>query len=443
MPKRGLRVGVAFGGRSVEHDVSIITGLQAVEVLSERHAPVPIYISRSGAWYSGQELRDLSGYRGGEGPRGSEVSFDIHRGRLLSAGSEGSLLRGRKRPEPIELDVVVLATHGTQGEDGCLQGALELAGLPYVGPSVGAAAAAMDKVTTKAILAAAGLPALPHLALRREAFERDRDAAEASILERFELPVYVKPASLGSSVGVSRCSEASQLGDALSLVFELDRVCLIEPSVDGGREVNCAVIGRPGVPPRASLCEQPIAAEHFLSFEDKYMGGGKGASGKPGPAGAGGAGGNEAAGMNEAGGGSQAAGESQGAGGAKAVAGGQAGGAKGTGMQAAKRLIPAPIDDQATSRVQRLACEAFEAFGCAGVTRVDFLIDAEGEVYVNECNTIPGSFSFYLWEPAGLPFVDLMDELIDLALAEHAERSRTTTVFDTNLLSERVGGGKA
>lgn len=431
MPKRGLRVGVAFGGRSVEHDVSIITGLQAVEVLSERHTPVPIYISRSGAWYSGQELRDLSGYRAGESPRGSEVSFDIHRGRLLSAGSEGSLLRGRKRPEPIELDVVVLATHGTQGEDGCLQGALELAGLPYVGPPVGAAAAAMDKVTTKAILAAAGLPALPHLALRREAFERDRDAAEASILERFELPVYVKPASLGSSVGVSRCSEASQLSDALSLVFELDRVCLIEPSVDGGREVNCAVIGRPGVPPRASLCEQPIAAEHFLSFEDKYMGGGKGASGKPGLEGATGAGGNEAAGGSRE------------AGGAKAVAGGQAGGAKGAGMQAAKRLIPAPIDEQATSRVQRLACEAFDAFGCAGVTRVDFLIDAEGEVYVNECNTIPGSFSFYLWEPAGLPFVDLMDELIDLALAEHAERSRTTTVFDTNLLSERVGGGKA
>ena len=114
MPKRGLRVGVAFGGRSVEHDVSIITGLQAVEVLSERHAPVPIYIARSGAWYAGPELRDLSGYRAGEEPKAAEVSLDIHRGRLLSAGSEGSLLRGRRRPEPIELDVVVLATHGTR-----------------------------------------------------------------------------------------------------------------------------------------------------------------------------------------------------------------------------------------------------------------------------------------------------------------------------------------
>jgi D-alanine-D-alanine ligase len=383
-------VGVAFGGRSVEHDVSIITGLQALGVLEERHSPVPIYIARSGRWYTGETLRELSIYQqdGGD-PEAEEIHFDLHNGRLLRAASGRSLLRSRRETEPIELDVVVLATHGTQGEDGCLQGALELARLPYVGPPVGAAAAAMDKVTTKAILAQAGLPALEHIALRREQWEQDRASVCASVRERFPFPLYVKPASLGSSVGVSRCSTDAELTDALELGFELDRMCLVEPAVEGGREVNCAVIGRPGIVPRASVCEQPVAAESFLSFEDKYMSGGK----------------------NE-------------------------------GMKGARRLIPAPLPDALTEQVKDLAKRAFTAFGCAGVTRVDFLIDARERVYVNELNTIPGSFSFYLWEPAGLPFVELTDELIELALADHREKLRTTTVFGTNLLAERATGSK-
>lgn len=403
MPKPPLRVGVAFGGRSVEHDVSIITGLQAIEVLSERHLPIPIYLSRSGAWFTGQELRELSSYRRQEGPGGEEVTLDIHRGALLRSVGEGSLLRRGRRPEPIELDVVVLATHGTEGEDGCLQGVMDLAGLPYVGPPLGAAAAAIDKVSTKAVLAAAGLPAADWLALRRERFERDPAEVEAAIRERFQLPVYVKPSCLGSSVGVSRCASPEELRPALELCFELDRVCLVEPAIEGGMEVNCSVIGRPGIAPRASVCEQPLAGEQFLSFEDKYMGAGKGGE----------------AGADKSG-----------------------TAAKGAGMQDARRLIPAPIGEAQTKRIQELACGAFEAFGCAGVTRVDFLIDGSGEVLVNECNTIPGSFSFYLWEPAGLPFVDLMDELIDIALAEQAEKRKTTRVFETNLLADRATGAK-
>ena len=390
-------MGVAFGGRSVEHDVSIITGLQALSVLEERHLPVPIYIARSGRWYTGEGLRELSAYQhdGGD-PEAQEVHFDLHAGRLLRASSGGSALRApwrgtgsRRASEPIELDVVVLATHGTQGEDGCLQGALELARLPYVGPPVGAAAAAMDKVTTKAVLAQAGLPALEHLALRREEWDIDKDAPPARAREAFDFPIYVKPSSLGSSVGVSRCTGDAELGAALELGFELDRTCIVEPSVENGIEVNCAVIGRPGVEPRASVCEKPIAADSFLSFEDKYMGGGKS-----------------------------------------------------SGMKGAQRLIPAPISDELTAQVKDLAKRAFTAFGSAGVARVDFLIDGAQRVYVNELNTIPGSFSFYLWEPAGLPFADLMDELIDLALDDHREKARTTTVFDSNLLLARTSGAK-
>ncbi len=395
MPPSGLRVGVAFGGRSVEHDVSIITGLQALSVLEERHAPIPIYIARSGRWYTGEALRELSVYQqdGGD-PQAEEINFDLHNGRLLRAGGAGSLLRSRRSGgrgnQSIELDAVVLATHGTQGEDGCLQGALELAQLPYVGPPVGAAAAAMDKLTTKALLAQAGLPALACLALRREEWDLDKNGCLARACEAFDFPVYLKPASLGSSVGVSRCSSEAELAGALELGFELDRTCLLEPSVEGGIEVNCSVIGRPGVEPRASVCEQPIAAEDFLSFEDKYLSG-----------------------------------------------------AKSSGMKGAQRLIPAPLPDALTAQVQDLAKRAFTAFGCAGVTRVDFLIDSTERVYVNELNTIPGSFSFYLWEPAGLPFAQLMDDLIDLAVHDHREKLRTTTVFATNLLAERASGTKS
>lgn len=394
MPANDLRVGVAFGGRSVEHDVSIITGLQAVAALAERHRPVPIYIARSGRWFTGEALKDLEVYQRGDGdPDAEEVTFDLHNGRLLRpAEGGGSLLRGRRTggraAQSIELDAVVLATHGTQGEDGCLQGALELARLPYVGPPVGAAAAAMDKVMTKALLAQAGLPALAHVALRRAEWDADRAACTARARAAFEFPVYVKPASLGSSVGVSRCADDEALSEALELAFELDRVCLVEPAAQGGIEVNCAVIGRPGVAPRASVCEQPLASDGLLSFEDKYM---------------------------------SSSGKSE-------------------GMKSAQRLIPAPISEPLTERVRELACAAFSAFGCAGVTRVDFLVDEREQVFVNELNTIPGSFAFYLWEPAGVPFVGLMDELLDLALADHREQQRTTTVFDSNLLALRAGG---
>lgn len=428
MPGSGLRVGVAFGGRSVEHDVSIITGLQAVEALSERHLPVPIYIARSGRWYAGERLREMSLYREGKAPVAHEVSFDLHAGRLLPAAAGGSPLRGLRRRQPIELDVIVIATHGTQGEDGCLAGALELADLPYVGPSVGAAAAAMDKLTTKAVLAAAGLPVVDHLPLRRETYERDGAAVVAEVAQRFSLPVYVKPASLGSSVGVSRCAEVSELQEALQLCFELDRACLVEPAIEGGVEVNCAVLGRPGVEPRVSVCEQPIAAQSFLSFEDKYMSAAKGE-------------GKQAGAERDSGSFPGASGELEPRPPHGEAIGGE--GAKGPGMQSARRLIPAPIGQERTRRVEQLARRTFEALGCAGVSRVDFLVDGEGEIFVNECNTVPGSFSFYLWEPAGLPFVDLMDALIDIALAEHAQKQRTTTVFESSLLAQRAGGAKA
>jgi D-alanine-D-alanine ligase len=409
-----------FGGRSVEHDVSIITGLQACEALGERHEPVPLYIDRDGRWFTGASLRDLATYRA-DTLAATPVTLDLSTGTLRPGaagappeerrrgifGGGGARGRGNTADDvPPRLDVVIPATHGTQGEDGCLQGALELADIPYAGPTLEAAVLGMNKATTKSMLRAAGVPVLEDITVRREEYERSgAQAVNERVRARFGLPVYAKPASLGSSVGVRRCTDEQTLAEALELCFELDRLAIIEPAVEGGREINCAVLGRPGVEPRVSLCEQPVAGDGgFLSYEDKYMRGGKGAgaskTGEPEP------------------------------------------GAKAGGMSSAQRLIPAPISDELTAAVQDLARRTFQAIGGAGVTRVDLLLDDQERLFVNEPNTIPGSFAFYLFEPAGLPYPDLMDALIELAIGEHAERRRTTRTFESNLLAMRGEGAK-
>jgi D-alanine-D-alanine ligase len=429
VPRSGLRVGVAFGGRSVEHDVSIITGLQACEVLDARHEVVPLYIDRDGRWFTGPALRNVEAYREGT-PQGAQaVVLDVGTGVLRTSapaappaqperrglfgrggGGAGGAEQTPAQPEELRLDVVIPATHGTQGEDGCLQGALELANVPYAGPTLEAAVLSMNKAITKSMLRAGGVPVLDDLTLRRSEYEREgAEAIIARVKARFGLPVYAKPASLGSSVGVSRCTDDAELADALQLAFELDRVALVEPAVEGGMEINCAVLGRPGTELRTSACEQPIASEGFLSFEDKYM---------------------------------RSSGASSGAkdgGGAK-----DAGGLKTEGgMSSADRIIPAPIPDEMTAQVQALARRTFEVLGCTGVARVDLLLDAQNRLFVNEPNTIPGSFSYYLWEPIGLPFPDLMDALIDIAMAEHAEKQQTTRTFESNLLASRGEGAKS
>ena len=247
------------------------------------------------------------------------------------------------------------------------------------------------------MLRAAEIPVLEDLTLRRSEYERQGpEAVIAKIKARFGLPVYAKPASLGSSVGVSRCTNEAQLADALQLAFELDRVALVEPAIEGGMEINCAVLGRPGAELRVSVCEQPIASGDLLSFEDKYMR--EGAKGEA---------------------------------------------IKSEGMSSADRIIPAPISDEMTARVQALSRRTFEVLGCTGVARVDLLLDAQDRLFVNEPNTIPGSFAFYLWKPVGLSFPDLLDELIDIAVAEHGEKQQTTRTFETNLLAMRGEGTKA
>jgi D-alanine-D-alanine ligase len=407
-----------FGGRSVEHDVSIITGLQACEQLDQRHQPVPIYIDRDGGWFTGPSLRRIETYRA-ETLDAEPVVLDLGTGVLRSEPAAAAAAPSRRRglfgggggadtaPSPTavehQIDVIIPATHGTQGEDGCLQGALELADIPFAGPTLEAAVLAMNKAVTKSMLRAAGIPVVDDLTLRRSEYEREgSDAIVARVKARFGLPVFAKPASLGSSVGGQRCKTDAELADALQLAFELDRLALVEPAVEGGMEINCAVLGPSGGADselRVSVTEQPLPTGDVLTFEDKYL--------------------------------------------PRDGAGKDGGGLKNEGMAATDRTIPAPISDVLTERVYELTRQTFTAIGGSGVTRVDLLLDAEDRLFVNEPNTIPGSFAFYLWEPAGLSFPDLLDELIDIAFAEHASKHQTTRTFQSNLLAMRGKGSKS
>jgi D-alanine-D-alanine ligase len=396
MPDPGLRVAVCFGGPSVEHDVSIISAAQLMSVLSERHEVVPVYMARDGRWWTGDALREITAYGTDEPPGAEPCELRLgSRGLAFFVPSTSRL--GRDRQVPV--DAVICAVHGTGGEDGSLLGALELSGFPYVGGGVGPAAAAMDKWLGKLVFRAAGVEVAPHTLIHREDFTRDREAVVQAAAGEHGTPCYAKPASLGSSIGVGRANDAHELDEALELCFELDRTALVEPALDDAVEVNVAILGGPGSELRVSAIEQPVRGESAaLSFEDKYLrGAGKGT-------------------------------------GKGAAAKGERGA---DGMAGQDRIIPAPISETAAERVTEAAKAAHRALGFFGVVRYDFFLfeGDEPRVLLNEANTVPGSFAFYLFEPVGVSFDELADALLDIALSEAAERRATTRTFESVLIS--------
>jgi D-alanine-D-alanine ligase len=383
-----LRVGVIFGGRSVEHDVSIVTAHQAMAALTARHEVVPIYVTKDGKWLTGAGLNDLSVYRARTWDQVGEPAHipPVHGvGGLLVQG--GRLRAGRT----IALDVVVPAIHGTFGEDGTLQGLLELAGLPYAGPGVVGSAVGMDKVAMKRAFRAVELPVVRDAVVDVAALDADPDGTYDRVEGEIGYPAFVKPARLGSSVGIGKAEDRSELAAALDVARRYDRRLVVEESKESCIEINCSVLGGPGHPPRASVCEQPVRWQEFLSFENKYLTGSKTRG-------------------------------------------------KGGGMADQERRIPAPISDELTKQVQDNALAAFEAVDAAGVARVDAFVDeVSGETWVMEINTIPGSFSFYLWEKSGMPFEDLMDTVLDIALTAHRGRDELMFSFDSTLLERSPG----
>jgi len=399
MTQQGLRVAVLFGGPSVEHDVSIISAQQLMAVMEPRHEPIPVYLARDGRWWTGDALREIGSF-GSEVPAGAEpCELRLGRDGAPFAIPGSSRFKGHR---DLQVDAAINSIHGTGGEDGSLLGALELSGVPYAGGGVAAAAVAMDKRLGKLVFREAGVEVCPHTVLHRDEWSRDRAAALQRAAEQ-GIPCYVKPVSLGSSIGVARVTDPAELEEALELAFELDLTALVEPALDDHVEVNVAILGSRTTGLRASEVEQPVRdAEAALSFEDKYLrGGGKG-------------------------------GESKGAAG-----GAKEGGSEG--MASADRIIPAPISAAAAEAIVDAAKRAHLGLGFFGVVRYDFFLKDTGgapEVVLNEANTVPGSFAFYLFEPAGLPFPDLADALLDVAFAEAAERRATTRTFESVLIAE-------
>ncbi len=386
----GMQVAVVFGGRSVEHDVSVVTAHQAMAVLAERHEVVPIYVTREGKWLSAPALNDLEVYRA---KRWDDAGDEVY---IAPGSSELTARGGRLRgARTIPLDMVVPAIHGTFGEDGTLQGLLEMADLPYTGSNVTASALGMDKRVMKDVFRAAGLPTVPHVEVNVADLDRDQNAVIARIEDGVGYPVFVKPARAGSSVGIAKATDADELKTALDIARRYDDRLLAEKGMEGCIEINCSVLGGGGRDPRASVCEQPVAWQEFLSFEDKYLRGGKGESRSP----------------------------------------------KSEGMASLDRQIPAPIDEQITKQVQDNAVAAFAAIGASGVARVDaFVNESTGETWLMEINTMPGSFAFYLWEATGMSFAELMEELIGIAIANHQAKSQLLFTFDSTILEKQNRG---
>lgn len=387
-----LTVGVIFGGRSVEHEVSVITAQQAMAALdSTRFHTVPIYVAKSGQWFSGDALLALKKF--------SDIDSLLreckHVALLPDASAQGTLFEypesrgifGKSLQKIARLDVAMPLVHGSHGEDGTLAGLLELADMAYCGCGVPAAAISMDKWLTKSVMRDAGLPVLDAIKMSRPEWLANRDASLDAVEARFQYPIYVKPRSLGSSIGVSRVATRAELADAFDLAFVYDSDCVLEPAQDEIVEINCSVLGRRD-DLRASVCEQPVSGG-LLSYADKYLNKGGGTkSGKTG------------------------------------------------GMKNSQRIIPAPLSEELTRRIQDAAVSAVRSIGGEGVARVDFLVRPDkNEFLVNEINTVPGSLSFYLWSASGLSFTELTTRLIELALDRKREKSESSFSIDTWLLS--------
>ena len=392
--RRRTTIAVIFGGRSVEHDVSIVTGHQVMNAFpAERYEAVPVYISRDGKWFTGEPLAQLDSFKDDnivnrDGVRACLLSPDSrHHGLIIDP------LAGRfSKSEIKRIDVCFPALHGSHGEDGSLQGLLELADIPYVGCATLGSALTNDKIMTKLVLRQAGIPVLEdHWFLRDQWLDKPDEVIEA-ILRKFQFPLFVKPATLGSSIGIGRADSEALLRTSIDIAANFDRRILVEPAVHDGIEINCSVMGF-GNHYEASTLEQPVSWDEFLSYEDKYLRGSEG-------------------------------------------------------MKSAERLIPAPISPELTARIKETSVNAFQAVDGRGIARIDYLVRPElDEVYLNEINTMPGSLAFYLWHEHGYSPTMLVERLVELARDAHAVKRRNIYDYQTNLVavaSQRgIKGGKS
>lgn len=381
-----LTVGLFFGGRSTEHEVSVITALQAYENLDkDKYQIIPIYVTKENEFFTSPKFIHLKNYKDIHSLilSSKQISFGKKNGKggFLSQGFFGGF---------VEIDVALMAFHGSFGEDGPMQGLLEMAGIPYTGFNVTGSAVAMDKVIAKALFASLGLPMAKHVSIRRIDWNDNHLSCLKEIKANLKFPLFVKPALIGSSIGVNKAKDEDSLKFAIEVASIYCDKILIEEAFEGVIEVNCSALGYKKV--KASVCEQPLPTTEVLSFEDKYQKGGKGA--------------------------------------------------KGGGMASLSRIIPAPISAKLAKQIQDTTVKVFVALDGCGVARVDFFVDEKKEKFwINEINPIPGSLSFYLWEKSGISYSELLDKLIELAFERTEEKKKTQYVFNSGLLEQMAKSG--
>ncbi|MBR6030027.1 MAG: D-alanine--D-alanine ligase [Clostridia bacterium] len=382
-----IQLAVLFGSRSCEREVSIISAIQLMNnVDTAKYDVIPVYIDEQNVWYTGAPLREVKSFVPFDpNARGVErVTLDLTAGSgALTAIRPGQGLFHRTEEKLVaRIDCVIIVMHGLNGEDGTLQGLLELANLPYSSTGVAGSAIGMDKIMMKQFFRGADLPVLPGVWFTRARWETAREEVLKETEEALGYPVFVKPACLGSSIGVSRADDRESLIEAFELAFEYDRRVLVEKGLDHPMELNCSVLGYDG-DVKASPIEMPVTSEDMLDFYGKYL----------------------------------------------------RGGGKSSGMANLTRIVPAPIPDEMRDELQKMSCEIFRMLDCKGVVRIDYMYDkASDRCYITEINTIPGSLAFYLWEEAGMKYSALIDRMVDCARKAHADRNARNYAFTSDIL---------
>ena len=387
-----IRVGVFFGGKSVEHEVSVISGLQAYNAFDkDKYEPIAIYITKDNELYTGEAVSDIANYKNIPEllKKSTRVFFMCEQGKV-----ELIQYPAKKFGNSVvaQIDVAFPVVHGANVEDGCLQGFLRHYNIPFAGCDVMASAVTMDKYVMKTVLKDNDIPVLDCVTLNIREYQMDETTALHKVENRIAYPVIVKPVNLGSSVGIKVAKDQDQLLEALDYSFNFGAKVLVERAIMNLREINCAVLGD-YEEAEASECEEPVSSDEILSYEDKYMAGGKSGS---------------------------------------------------EGMRTARRELPADLTAGRRDEIRRLAVRTFQVLNCNGVSRIDFMIDKDtDQVYVNEINPIPGSLAFYLWEALGKPYAELLDDMVKLALKREREEKNMMTSFESNILqSANLSGTK-
>lgn len=381
---------VFFGCRSVEHEVSVISAVQAMNAIDrKKYEVIPVYVTKEGEMFTSPLLFDIESFKGNLDElvkKCEQVTFISLKNKTVMRSFASGLF---KKCRDTVIDLAFPIVHGTNCEDGTMAGYFEFLNLPYISCDIISAAVGMDKAVFKSVLKSAGLPVLDCMTFRSREFSADKEHFIREIGKKIGYPLIIKPANLGSSVGITKVNSESELESAISLAASFAEKILAERAIENLREINCSVLGDADSC-IASVCEEPFMHDEILSYADKYEGN-----------------------------------------------------SKSKGMASLGRKIPADISEELSEKIRGLSVDIMKATGSSGVVRIDYLLDSEsGEVFANEINTIPGSLAFYLWEASGIKYTELIDRLCDIAFKRQRNRDNLTFTIKTNILSGASFGSK-